>query len=144
MEGTITLTLPKFPENLMKYKEIWAVVRQTLQNVVFIILLFLPPATKLGQGYVFTRVCDSVHRGSLTHCMLGYTRPPPRPKASTRPHAPGTRHHPPPSQHSACLEIQATAGGTHPTRMQSCWAKSSQLSGLRRIPFCPRKLEIHH
>ena len=23
----------------------------------------LPPATKLGQGYVFTRVCDSVHRG---------------------------------------------------------------------------------
>ena len=26
-------------------------------------LLLLPPATKLGQGYVFTRVCDSVHRG---------------------------------------------------------------------------------
>ena len=25
--------------------------------------LFLPPATKLGQSYVFTRVCDSVHRG---------------------------------------------------------------------------------
>ena len=24
---------------------------------------FLPPATKLGQGYVFTRVCYSVHRG---------------------------------------------------------------------------------
>ena len=24
----------------------------------------LPPATKLGQGYVFTRVCDSVHRGA--------------------------------------------------------------------------------
>ena len=23
----------------------------------------LPPATKLGQGYVFTRVCDSVHGG---------------------------------------------------------------------------------
>ena len=22
---------------------------------------FLPPATKLGQGYVFTRVCDSAH-----------------------------------------------------------------------------------
>ena len=26
-------------------------------------ILLLPPATKLGQGYVFTRVCDSVHRG---------------------------------------------------------------------------------
>ena len=25
--------------------------------------LFLPPATKLGQGYIFTGVCDSVHRG---------------------------------------------------------------------------------
>ena len=25
----------------------------------------LPPATKLGQGYVFTHVCDSVHRGVL-------------------------------------------------------------------------------
>ena len=25
---------------------------------------FLPPSTKLGQGYVFTGVCDSVHRGS--------------------------------------------------------------------------------
>ena len=24
---------------------------------------FLPPATKLGQGYIFTDVCDSVHRG---------------------------------------------------------------------------------
>ena len=25
--------------------------------------LFLPPATKLGQGYIFTGVCDSVHMG---------------------------------------------------------------------------------
>ena len=25
--------------------------------------VFLPPATKLGQGYIFTGVCDSVHRG---------------------------------------------------------------------------------
>ena len=25
--------------------------------------MFLPPATKLGQGFVFTGVCDSVHRG---------------------------------------------------------------------------------
>ena len=33
--------------------------------------LLLPPATKLGQGYVFTRVCDSVHRGEgypSMHC----------------------------------------------------------------------------
>ena len=25
--------------------------------------MFLPPATKLGQGYIFTGVCDSVHKG---------------------------------------------------------------------------------
>ena len=36
---------------------------------------FLPPATKLGQGYVFTRVYDSVHGGSaLVH--TGNTSPP--------------------------------------------------------------------
>ena len=32
---------------------------------------FLPPATKLGQGYVFTCVCDSVHSGGCypsMHC----------------------------------------------------------------------------
>ena len=27
--------------------------------------IWLPPATKLGQGYVFTGVCDSVHRGGV-------------------------------------------------------------------------------
>ena len=36
----------------------------------------LPAATKLGQGNVFTGVCDSVHRGCLPQCMLGYTPPP--------------------------------------------------------------------
>ena len=25
----------------------------------------LPPATKLGQGYIFTGVCDSVHKGGV-------------------------------------------------------------------------------
>ena len=28
-----------------------------------IYMLFLPPATNLGQGYIFTGVCDSVHSG---------------------------------------------------------------------------------
>ena len=31
--------------------------------------LFLPPATKLGQGYIFTGVCDSVHGGACMTCM---------------------------------------------------------------------------
>ena len=29
----------------------------------------LPPATKLGQGYVFTRVCDSVHGVASQHAL---------------------------------------------------------------------------
>ena len=33
----------------------------------------LPPATKLGQGYIFTGVCDSVHRGvcAIPACIAG-------------------------------------------------------------------------
>ena len=29
------------------------------------ITVFLPPATKFGQGYIFTGVCDFVHRGGV-------------------------------------------------------------------------------
>ena len=43
----------------------------------------LPPATKLGQSYIFTGVCDSVHRGAVT--------PPP-----DQVHPPGTRYNIPP------------------------------------------------
>ena len=53
----------------------------------------LPPATKLGQGYVFTGVCDSVNRG-----RGGTSHPPPGP-GSSRHHPPGSRH-PPPEQTS--------------------------------------------
>ena len=33
---------------------------------------YLPPATKLGQGYVFTRVCECVHGGGgIPACIAG-------------------------------------------------------------------------
>ena len=32
--------------------------------------LLLPPATKFGQGYVFTHVCDSVHKGGVSQHAL--------------------------------------------------------------------------
>ena len=68
----------------------------------------LPPARKLGQGYVFTGVCHSVNEGGcLPQCMLGYTpleqtRPPgadtpqsrPSPQSRHAPHAPQSRHPP--------------------------------------------------
>ena len=98
--------------------------------------LLLPSATKLGQGYVFTGVCDSVHRGGcLPQCMLGYHHHTPPPGADT-PHPPGadtpweqtpprSRHRPraaeqtPPDTEPAGRYGQRT-GGTHPTGMQSC------------------------
>ena len=38
--------------------------------------IYLLPAMKLEQGYDFTGVCDSLNRGCLPQCMLGYTPPP--------------------------------------------------------------------
>ena len=48
---------------------------------------FLPPATKLGQGYVFTGVCDSVHRGEY---LTRYTPGPVTPPRPGTPPGPGT------------------------------------------------------
>ena len=54
---------------------------------------FLPAATKLGQGNVFTGVCDSVHRGrSLPQCILGYTPPEQTPREQTPPPGSWLRH----------------------------------------------------
>ena len=41
-----------------------------------LILAFLPPATKLGQGNVFTGICDSFNRGVSVSVHAGI--PPPR------------------------------------------------------------------
>ena len=78
----------------------------------------LPPAMKLEQGYVFTLVCDSVHGGGLSHCMLGYTDPP-NPGTRGR-HPPRRRHHP---------RDQAPPGTRHPPgpgtpQHSACWATS--------------------
>ena len=70
--------------------------------------LLLPPATKLGQGNIFTDVCDSGRRGGLPQCMFGY--PPP----------PGTGRHPPPrAEHTG--RYGQRAGGMHPNGMQYCF-----------------------
>ena len=58
------------------------------------------PQRSCGQGYVFTRVCDSVHRGGgLPQCNLGYHHPP------GSMHPPGK--HPPPE---ACTPREADSG----------------------------------
>ena len=69
-------------------------------------LQFLPAATKLGQGNIFTGVCLSTggEKGCLPQCMLGYTPP--------------DQADPPGKQTSAYGQ---RAAGTHPTGMHSSW-----------------------
>ena len=43
---------------------------------MFVATELLPPATKLGQGYVFTGVCDSVRRGGVCLSACWDTHPP--------------------------------------------------------------------
>ena len=86
-------------------------------NFYQIFVIFLPAATKLGQGNIFTSVCLSTGgEGCLPQCMLGYTPPdqaPPGP--GTTPlrsrHPPWTRHHqappPPRTRHHHHPPLQA-------------------------------------
>ena len=63
--------------------------------------LLLPPATKLGQGYVFTRVCDSVHREGVSASVYAGIPPPPRTGTPLTRHPPGSDPPPPiPSEQS--------------------------------------------
>ena len=58
--------------------------------MVFVALL--PPATKLGQGYIFTGVCDSVHRGGGGEYLDRY--PPDQIHPPRTRYTPGTRYTP--------------------------------------------------
>ena len=55
------------------------------RKVVTVTYTFLPPAMKLGQGYVFTGICHSVNRGGVPDQVPPGTRYTP----------PGTRYTPP-------------------------------------------------
>ena len=78
----------------------------------------LPPATKLGQGYVFTLVCDSVHREGSASVHAGMPTPlARRPPSQGRP--PARR---PPGKETPCAvhagRYGQQAGGMNPTGMQ--------------------------
>ena len=75
-----------------------------------VVWLFLPAATKLGQGNVFTGVCDSVNRGGgvcLSACWWDTTtttthpwiRPHPLDQTPPRSRYPPWSRHPPQSRH---------------------------------------------
>ena len=75
----------------------------------------LPPATKLGQGYVFKRVCDSVHRGWVSASVHAGIHPP-----DQTPFPPGA-HTPSPREQCMLGDTDQQAGGTHPTGMHTCF-----------------------
>ena len=77
----------------------------------------LPPATKLGQGYIFTGVCDSVHRGGRGSASVHAGIPPQ--DHTPPPGAELLQEQTPPSAEHAGRYVQC-AGGMHPTGMQSC------------------------
>ena len=71
--------------------------------------LFLPPATKLGQGYVFTCVCDSVNRGQgVPHTSPEQTPPGVEAPPEQTPPSPLAQTHPPPRR--AWCEIWSMRG----------------------------------
>ena len=84
---------------------------------------YLPPATKLRQGNVFTPVCSSVHRG-VCHPSPGQTPPGRHPPGQKPPQADT-----PPAQ--CMLGYGQQAGGTHPTGMYSCLIQNLTLSRQR-------------
>ena len=86
--------------------------------------LFLPPATKLGQGYIFTGVCHSVNKEGASSrgvggCFLRGVLPP---RGGVLP--PGGVWWRPPGTATA-------AGGTHPTGMHSSF--KNKYMGLEKI-----------
>ena len=63
-------------KNLLEYCELQIKSSDTkIMYCLFPSFSFLPPATKLGQGYVFTRVCVSVNGGGLGLCPGGVSVP---------------------------------------------------------------------
>ena len=67
-----------------------------IKQLYVVDILLLPPATKLGQGYVFTGFCDSVHSGGVPDQVHPQVHPP-IPSTPPRPETPPrTRYTPPP------------------------------------------------
>ena len=124
----------------------------------------LPAATKLGQGNVFTGVCDSVHRvGVSASVHAGADTPqsrhpleqqPPRsrhpPRADTSPweQTPHPEQTPPPGSRPPGKQTTAygqRAAGTHPTGMHSCASLSNFYSSIviYSTPFSVFTLELY-
>ena len=134
--GTNFLCRERRDNDVSSYLIICQKIRVVFSSFTSTKIALLPPATKLGQGYIFTRICDSVNKGGICLSACWDTplqeqtppgsRPPPRsrhPPEQTPPTRqeqtpPGTRQ-PPGAEHAG--RYGQRANGTHPTGMQSCY-----------------------
>ena len=101
-------------------------------------LEFLPPANEVGEGYVFTTVCHSVHRGGV--CLSACWGRPPREQTPPGNRQPPEQTPPPPEQAPPCAvhagRYGQQAGGTHPTGMHTC----SQMFSLNIAEFSDKNI----
>ena len=94
----------------------------------------LPPATKLGQGYVFTGVCHSVNRGEYLT--------PPRPEADTlqtryAPLGPGTppgTRYTPPAPGTPWIKVHRPWDQVHPLGPGTPWTRYTPIPRTRYTP----------
>ena len=85
-------------------------------------VLFLPAATKLGEGYIFTGVCLSTEGRVSASAHAGIPPSPDQaPPLGPDPPGPGSPpdQAPPPGKRTPAYGLQAA--GTHPTGMHSCY-----------------------
>ena len=96
-------------------------------------MCYYRPQTKLREGYVFTAVCDSVHRGfASVHAGIPplrsrhppeagtpWKQAPPRKQTPPQKQAPLRKQGPPCAVHAGRCDRQE--GGVLPTGMQSCY-----------------------
>ena len=63
----------------LEYLRLYQFVKLEYLRLYQFVKFYYRPQRSCGRGYVFTRVCDSVHGGGgLPQCMLGYCHPPRR------------------------------------------------------------------
>ena len=116
------------------------------QNIFFLVSS-LPPATKLGQGYVFTGVCDSVHRGVSASVHAGIPHPPSRhPPEQTPPREqtpPVSRHplpradtHTPEQTHTTPSPHSRNLPGQTPPQKQSMVGDTVNARAVRILLEC--------
>ena len=108
-------------------KKIWMQIRfekNGCRHCIHASFILLPPANEVCEGYVFTRVCHSVH-GGVESASVHAGIPPPRDQVTPRADTPQSRHlqtsrsrHPSGAVHAG--RYGQRAGGMHHTGMQSC------------------------